>query len=174
MRRWLVPALTCLGIVACGSTHSTRRSVIHRATPAPTAVAGGCGTTAVRRGGIPAWTKPAFADSGGSEGFDVPYSVADHGNAVAVLFAHPLRAGHPSNPFNKVLWIMRLPRHGSPLTIRATPVSGGGRTVHATFPADSEPGEIYPSYVNVPRAGCWHVTLRWAHHTDSIDLRYQA
>ncbi len=170
MPRWLVLALTCLGVAACGSgTHPTRVAVHHVITTR-LAIAGGCGTTAVYRGGIPGWTKPAFVDSGGSAGF----GVADGGNAVAVLFAHPLRAGHPSNPFNKVLWIMREPRQGSPLTITATPLSGGGRTVHASFPADSSPGEIYPSYVNVPRAGCWHVTLRWAHHSDTIDLRYRA
>jgi hypothetical protein len=134
----------------------------------------GCGTSVVKHGGIPAWTKPAFADSGGNKSYDGPYSVADHGNAVAVLFAQPLRAGHPSDPINKVLWIMRQPRNGSVLRITATPASGSGPTVHSSFPANSSPGEIYPSSVNVPRAGCWHVTLRWAHHTDSIDLRYQA
>jgi hypothetical protein len=174
MRRYLAYALTGLGIAACGSQHSAAHVTVHHVTPTPTAIAGGCGTTAVRRGGMPAWTKPAFADSSGGYASAIPYSVADHGNAVAVLFAHPLRAGHPRHTVNKVLWIMRLPRRGSPLTVSAKPLTGGGGSVRASFPADSEPGEIYPSYVNVPRAGCWHVTLTWAHHTDSIDLRYQA
>jgi hypothetical protein len=174
MRRYAVCALIGLGLAACGSTRAARHVIVHHAAPAPTVIAGGCGTTAIRRGGMPAWTRPAFADSGGAEPSDLAYSVTDHRDAVAVLFARPLRAGQPREPSNKVLWIMRLPRHGSSLTVSARPVSGGGRTVRASFPADSEPGEIYPSAVDVPRAGCWHVTLRWAHHTDSIDLRYQA
>lgn len=73
---------------------------------------------------------------------------------------------------NKVLWIMKLPRLGSPLSIEATPVDASKPVIRSTFPADSSPGEIYPSYVNVPNAGCWRLTLRWAGHEDSVDLRY--
>ncbi len=90
------------------------------------------------------------------------------------MFAFPLRAGNRTNPANKVLWIMRLPRHGSPLAIRATPLHGHAAPVRITLPPDSAPAEIYPSYVNVPKAGCWHLTLRWAHHADSIDLPVRA
>jgi hypothetical protein len=103
--------------------------------------------------------------------------VAHDGTAVAVMFGFPLRAGTPTDPRNKVLWIMRLPRRGSPLRISASPVGGGGGArarVHSSWPANSGPGEIYPSYVNVPHAGCWRVTVRWAHHTDTIDLPYRA
>lgn len=90
------------------------------------------------------------------------------------MFGYPPRAGKPENPLTKVLWIMRRPRNGSPLTIRASPLPGGGPTVPGTWPADSGSGEIYPSYVNVPRPGCWRITLRWAGHTDAIDLAYRA
>jgi hypothetical protein len=173
MRRYVACALTCLGIAACGSTHAARHVTVHHATPAPNAVAGGCGATSLHRGTLPAWAEPAFA-AGGSRTSPWPYGVAEHGNVVAVVFGYPLRAGRPTHSPNKVLWIMRQPRDGSPLTISATQPSGGGRPVHATWPADSGPGEIYPSYVNVPSAGCWHVTLQWAHHTDAIDLRYRA
>ena len=104
----------------------------------------------------------------------MPYAIAERGTAVALVFGYPLRAGAPTNPANKVLWIMRLPRHGSPLAIRARPLHGDAPLLRETLPADSSPGEIYPSYVNVPQAGCWHLTLHWAHHKDSLDLRYQA
>lgn len=67
---------------------------------------------------------------------------------------------------------MRLPRHGSPLSIKARPVQAANPVIRAQWPADASPGEIYPSYVNVPAAGCRHVTLSWAGHTDSIDLRF--
>jgi hypothetical protein len=82
MRRYVACALTCLGIAACGSTHAARHVTVHHATPAPNAVAGGCGATSLHRGTLPAWAEPS--------------------------------------------------------------------------------------------AGCWHVTLQWAHHTDAIDLRYRA
>ena len=76
------------------------------------------------------------------------------------------------NHANKILWIMRLPRNGSPLTIEATPLHAAAPRVRLAWPADSSPGEIYPSYVNVPTAGCWQIALRWAGHTDRLDLRY--
>ena len=36
----------------------------------------------------------------------------------------------------------------------------------------SEPGEIYPSEIVVPSPGCWHFTLSWNGHTDTVDLWY--
>jgi len=65
----------------------------------------------------PGWTAAAWSDS--SPGFTVPYALASNGAAGAFFFAHSLRAGHPTNPANKVLWIVRLPRDGHPLTITA-------------------------------------------------------
>ena len=75
---------------------------------------------------------------------------------------------------NKVLWIVKLPRLGSPLRIEARPVGDPRPLIRSTFPADSSPGEIYPSYVDVPKGGCWRLTLRLAGHKDSIDLNYDA
>lgn len=136
-----------------------------------TAVAAGCGATRVARGSVPGWTAPAFRDSS-SLIPPWPHAVSARGNVVAILFGYPLRAGHPTNRANKILWIMRLPRHGSPLTIEARPLHAAAPVVRSSAPADSSPGEIYPSYVNVPSAGCWQLSLRWAGHTDSIDLPY--
>jgi hypothetical protein len=133
---------------------------------------GGCGATQLLRGAVPAWTAPAFSDS--SPGPPMwPHAISRRGTVVAIVFGYPLRAGQPTNPANKVLWIMRLPRNGSPLTITARPLHANAPRVTGVWPADSSPGEIYPSYVNVPSAGCWRITLRWAGHTDSIDLPYR-
>ncbi len=82
---------------------------------------------------------------------------------VAVLFVH-LRAGRPENPANKILWIVRQPRRGQPLNIGAQPVGFSARDVSMSWPANSSPGEIYPSIDNVPLPGCWRFTLRWAAH----------
>ncbi len=69
---------------------------------------------------------------------------------------------------------MRKPRHGSPLLVTARPIGSARPLVRASWPADSGPGEIYPSYLNVPSAGCWRVTVRWAGHVDRLDLSYRA
>jgi hypothetical protein len=78
-----------------------------------------------------------------------------------------LRAGHPVDPANKVLWVVRAPRHGRPLRIVAR---RGGATVRISRAADSGPGEIYPSYVDLPKAGCWRLTLAWGPHRARIDV----
>jgi hypothetical protein len=166
MRRCVVLVMVALGIAGCGSTHTMRHVA-----PGPRLVAGGCGATPLHRGVLPAWARPAY-NAGGAGAPPWPYAVAEKGTAVGIVFGYPLRAGKPTDPANKVLWIMRRPRHGLPLSVTARPAAGGGPVVRGSWSADSGPGEIYPSYVNVPRAGCWHVTLRWAHHTDAIDLRY--
>ena len=137
-----------------------------------TAAVTGCGVTKIAHGAVPAWTAPAFAESS-SRIPPWPHAVSERGNVVAIVFGYPLRAGQPTNPANKVLWIMRLPRNGSPLTIKARPLHANAPLVTIVEPADSSPGEIYPSYVNVPSAGCWRLSLRWAGHTDSIDLPYR-
>jgi len=167
MRRCVAAVMVVLWVTACGSGHA-----VQHAAPGPTPVAGGCGTSALHRGQLPTWAQPAFADSS-TRSSPWPFAVARQRNVIAVEFGYPLQAGAPRRK-NKVLWIMRQPRHGMPLIVTARPARGGGPVVRATWPADSSPGEIYPSYVNVPHAGCWRVTLHWAHHTDSVDLSYRA
>lgn len=145
--------LAALLLGACGSSTSHRSA----------AVAGGCGTTILHRGSGPAWA------AGSNPPTETPYTAGARDTAAAFIFAHPLRAGNPTNPRNKILWIVRTPGFG--LTIRATPL-------HTTTPTitvkanDSAGAEIYPSYVNVPKPGCWHMTISWATHTDSVDLNY--
>jgi hypothetical protein len=131
----------------------------------------GCGGTPVHHGAPPAWTAPAWADS--SPGFTLPYALASGDAAAAFFFANPLRAGHPTNPSNKILWVVRYPRNGKPLNILARSPTDPGRTVRASWPADSEPGEIYPSYVDLPKAGCWELTLSWNAHTAHLDIQVQ-
>lgn len=135
--------------------------------PANATTTSGCGTTRVRFDGrLPSWTHSARPPAG------IPYATSSGGNVVAILFGYPLHSGHPSNHSNKILWIMRQPRDGQPLLLAAHPLSRSSPIVETVGPADSCPGEIYPSFVDVPSAGCWHVTLAWNHHHATFDLRY--
>src|SRR5579884_1033633 len=121
-------------------------------------VPGGCGTTKLYRGPAPART----AQSNPPTDSALPYAVAADGIAIGFLFRYPLLAGHPTNPRNKILWIVRTP--GSGLVVRATPLHAAAHAVTITLP-DNTGAEIYPSYVDVPAAGCWHITLHWAGRT---------
>lgn len=173
MRRLAVGIVLACLVSACGSHGAAKRQSSKGVQSAKAVPSAGCGATSVGLSRLPAWTAPAFSSSGSSAPA-VPWMQTAGGRAVGVVFANRLRAGQPEDPANKVLWIMRLPRNGSPLSIRATPLRARAPVVTASWPANSSPGEIYPSYVNVPTAGCWHLQLRWAGHTDSIDLRFLA
>jgi hypothetical protein len=177
MRRFAL-ALVTAALVGC-STSSTaaipatptpRQSPSASAQPSPQAaqvVAGGCGTTPLLAGGIPGWLEQAGAHNNPS---GVTYAVASPVKAAGFLFGYPLAAGRPQG--NKILWVVGLPRNGSSLDIRGHPLRAVNPSIHLTFPANSSPGEIYPSGVDVPKPGCWHFDLAWDGHKTSIDLKY--
>jgi hypothetical protein len=126
---------------------------------------GGCSPAPVHTGPPPQWTADVWSMS--SPGAAPPYALADGDAAAAFLFVDQLRPGHPVDPANKVLWVVRAPRDGKPLRIVARQ---GGATVRLSRPADSGPGEIYPSDLDLPEAGCWRLTLAWGPHRARIDL----
>ena len=129
-------------------------------------VAGGCGSTALYEGASESWATAGPRD--------LVQATSHDGNAVAFLFAEPLRAGDPENPANKILWVVKQPRGTSDLVISGHPVDADAPTVSQSEPPDSSPGEIYPSIVNVPSSGCWQFTLEWNGNTDTIELPYEA
>jgi len=70
-------------------------------------------------------------------------------------FGYPLRAGHPENPANKILWIIGVPVRGA-LYVAVRPVDATSPILTWTLdPA----GQTYPSTDDVPTAGCWHFDL---------------
>ena len=164
MKRALVLAAALLLIAACGddSGSGTAAEVPAGANEG----GGGCGITARHTRDSGRWT----SSSGGST--DLVQATGHEGNAVAFLFAHPLRAGEPENPANKILWVVKEPRGVSDLVISAHPLDAAAPTVHQSEAADSSPGEIYPSIVNVPESGCWAFTLEWNGNKDTIELPY--
>jgi hypothetical protein len=170
MRASITTVIT-LVLVACSGPAATRTP----ASPTPgaptTASADGCGSTAVVRGGIPHWLEVA----GGHNNPTYLRYVIGHPSLVAgFLFSDPLRAGHPQNPYNKVLWVVRTPRNGSDLTIDGHPLGSVSPKVHEVRPANSGPGEIYPDGVDVPSAGCWQFDLQWATTHAQVELNYVA
>lgn len=131
-----------------------------------------CVPASIHHGPPPGWTAAAWANS--SPGLHIPYALASGNAAAAFFFAPALRAGHPTNPTNKILWIVRYPRDGTPLELDARSATAGTPTVRLRFPANSSPGEIYPSIVDLPRPGCWTLALHWATHMATLDVQVHA
>src|SRR5438132_4574361 len=98
---------------------------------------------------------------------------SDTATAAGFIFGYPLRTGHPTDRANKVLWVVRFPRNGSPLNISGQLSGANAPAVHVTQLADSGPGEIYPSIVDVPQPGCWRFDLTWSTHQATVYLEYQ-
>ena len=170
MRRFIALGMW-LAIAACSS--SSAGAVLTRS-PSPSSgaqvvVAGGCGATPVYKGGEPAWLTRAGANHNPTY---LPYAITDPPNAAAFLFAYPLRAGNVSDPNNKILWVVGVPRNGSPLHVAGHPLKAAAPTVDFSFPDNAGPGEIYPSIVDVPTAGCWHFDLTWGSSSAGVDLEY--
>jgi hypothetical protein len=138
--------------------------------PKETIVSSGCGATSVVRGGVPAWVDVAGAHNNPD---GLPYVLAIPSGAAGFIFGYPLRAGHPQSPTNKILWVVGLPRNGSPLEVSGHPLNATTPSIHETQPADSGPGEIYPSVIDVPKPGCWHFDLSWAGNHATVELEYQ-
>ena len=139
------------------------------AAASPSPVAAACTASSVRTSAPPAWLDVA---SGHNTPSGLPYTVDGAETVAGFLFGHPLRAGHPENPANKILWVVRFPRDGSDLTITAHPEGASTPLVKVVQPANSGPGEIYPSIVDVPAAGCWVFDLAWAAHRATLSLAY--
>jgi hypothetical protein len=161
--------VAALGAVATlGTLGGTSVAVGAPSQPAAGQQQPACGGTAVRSGRRPpGWTIAARPPSG------VPFALSEQGNVTAILFGSPLRSGRPIGHRNKILWIVRAPRHGRSLHVTARLLHRGSPTVRLAVAADAAPGEIYPSVVDVPTPGCWHVTLAWDGHRAALDLRYQ-
>lgn len=169
VQRRVMSGAAAVAIVVAGSLAianlASRGSGNHPAAPITTA--GSSCPALSTAADFPAWAASARPP------VSVPHLVSRDRNVVAVVFADPMRSGSPTDRSNKILWIVRLPRGGKPLEITATLPHSDARPVHVTRPADSAPGEIYPSTVNVPAPGCWHLALAWNGHRSAVDLAYE-
>ena len=116
-----------------------------------------CGT--VDRGVLPTWARTGFSDARPK----IPHVLGDRGQITAILF-EDMTSGDREK---KVLWVARDPWTGTTdLTITAR---DGKDVVRRTVAGG--PG---PSGLELPHAGCWDLTLRWAGRQDRLRLAYGA
>ena len=183
MRVLTLLAALALGATACGTSPvpSGDRPSGQAASSRPSAHqtgdqgAGGQGASsrpAARSGGdcahepapaeLPTWARAGFTD-----GVRMRYVIGDGGQIAAVLFGHPLSAPPSDDHNNKILWVPRqIDGPSGPLTIEGR-LDGTDTTVTRTL--RDGPG---PSIVDLPRPGCWRLTLSWDGHVDTLAVHY--
>ena len=121
--------------------------------------------TRIETGPLPQWARGGFSDDGSG----TPHVSSKKGDMVGVLFGSPLSAPPADDHSNKILWVSKPPvTMPSDFTIVAS-LAGTGETYRPKV--DSAPG---PSTVDLPRAGCWRLTLSWSGHVDTMDLTYSS
>ncbi|WP_250006699.1 hypothetical protein [Actinoplanes sp. M2I2] len=132
-----------------------------RTQPPPSAAP--CGSP-VRTDALPEWARAGFS----GDGAGVQHVYGARGDILAVVFGFPLSAPPAEGRNNKILWVSRelLDRSGD-LVITAR-LDGSEQTEQRTVAGG--PG---PSIVDLPRPGCWRLTLTWPGHTDTMDLSYE-
>ena len=133
---------------------------------APGAVVQPCAPT-VERGVLPVWARTGFSDARPR----IAHTLGRAGRIVAILFGDPLAAPPLERRANKILWVPRTPlTTPADLRISAQRMSGTkalGKPVSRRV--EGGPG---PSIIDLPRAGCWRLTLRWGSRHDQLDLAY--
>lgn len=152
-RQYLAVAATVFGIAGVATGLAVTRTDDHTATPPVASACVGNLSTAL----LPVWARAGFTTAG----LHTPHVLGRHSEIVAVLFAD-LRVRQPDGTKNKILWVAR-DGDGS-IHIRAQ-LEGSTQTVTRTVPDG-------PSYVNMPTAGCWQLTLTWPGHHDTMALHY--
>ncbi|MGR6319504.1 hypothetical protein Q2K19_28385 [Micromonospora soli] len=152
-------------VLLAGCTTGSRPAAAP-AGPPGAAAATGCAAR-VETGALPDWARAGF--SGDAR---MPHVLGAHGDIVAALFAHPLAVERADGSNNKILWVARpvatSPATTAPATLEITATLDGTDT-RVTREVAGGPG---PSIIDLPRAGCWHLVLRWSGRTDTMDLVY--
>jgi hypothetical protein len=120
----------------------------------------GCAAT-VQTGPLPEWARAGFSGDA-----SMPHVLGEGGQIVAAIFGNPLTVSRSDGLSNKILWVSKAAYPPGDLVIEA---KLDGSETHQTRRVAGGPG---PSIIDLPRAGCWHLTLTWPEHRDTMDLRY--
>lgn len=158
-REFAAVAACLVGAVAVAVGYAVTRGDAgpQRATPpAGSSCAGAVVTTA-----LPVWARAGFSPGATV----VPHVLGAEGNILGVLFGQPLHSPPAKDHNNKILWVAK-DRGNGPLVISAK-LDGTDRT--ATRRVPDGPG---PSIIDLPAAGCWHLTLTWAGQRDTMSVPY--
>ncbi len=169
-RRRFVGAFVVLSLVAIASIGGAALFTTSDGRPSTTPGSNGaqaCDAPLSRARDAPAWTRSANPPT------DVPHLLSRQGNVAAFVFGQPLVAHRSDGRTNKILWVVREPRNGRPLRITGRRAHTRERITPVVLAAGSEPGEIYPSVVDVPTPGCWVFALTWREHRATIGLMYR-
>jgi hypothetical protein len=116
---------------------------------------------------LPVWARAGFQPPKAR----IPHMLGRSGRIVAIVFGYPLRSPAGPRRNNKILWVSRTtPLAPAALWIRAQQMEGDGPVgTPVERVVQGGPG---PSYVNLPQAGCWRLSLAWSGRTDTLDLAY--
>lgn len=132
-------------------------------TPSPPAtvdIESSCSFT-LTKGDLPVWARAGFFPPFD----DTPFVTSKRGDLIGVVFGYPLKSPRvkPNDGNNKVLWVSR--EHEGQMQVNAQLV-GSSQVVDIGYV------DIGPSIVDMPKPGCWHLTLHGLGWTDTIDLVY--
>jgi hypothetical protein len=163
MNRLANASLGLLVLAAVGACTSGSGEAASKPTANSTPVAS-CGAD-VLTGSLPTWARGGFKPADQA----VPHVVGAKGDIAGVLFGFPLSYPRHDDRSNKILWVSKPQvETGSTLRIHATL---DGTTTVADRKVEGGPG---PSNIDLPKAGCWTLRLKWSGHTDTVRLNYVA
>jgi len=122
-------------------------------------------TFTLAKGPLPEWAREGFSTPDGWQ-----FTITGSGNIVAVLFGYPMRASRnvQEDGTNKILWISK-GAYAMSMTVDAQLVGSTERVSLGDVP-------VGPSIVDLPDAGCWHLTLHLNGDptlADTVDITYQ-
>jgi hypothetical protein len=112
---------------------------------------------------LPTWARAGFTAAEPR----MPYVLSTGGDIAAILFGNPMAAPPRKELNNKILWVSRVRLVSNDALVITARLDGSKVTAVRTVPGG--PG---PSGIDLPQAGCWHLTLTWSGYTDTMDLRY--
>jgi hypothetical protein len=141
-----------------------------RATPQAAATSAGAVIEAGCHPRVQTDVLPEWARGGFSGDARATYAMGYAGQILGVLFGFPLSAPPDKDRNNKILWVASpSPGHegADPDLVIVARLNGTGDPVERKV--DGGPG---PSIVDLPRAGCWRLSLSWGGRQDTMDLEY--
>lgn len=161
----VAPSASSLSPSVSASTTPSASVEPKSVTPSP--LAGGCGSTQVFAGPGPDGSGPNAVT--GLDANQWALAAPASSGIIAYFWGDlPLlvKAPPPPGKGNKILWISHSDALGE-LAIVAHPIASGSPIVRFSLPRD---GFSFPSTIDLPSSGCWHLDLTLGSVHATIDL----